>query len=77
VGGTGRFREDFWGIVFGEMRKCDFEENGKLANALLLWRMGTLLMGASKHIQRHGDNARSNYLQFQLERELIDRLDRK
>jgi hypothetical protein len=77
LGGTGRFREDFWGIVFAEVRRCDFEEQGKLANALLLWRMGVLLMGAGKHLQRHGRNARSNYILFQLERELMDRLDRR
>ncbi len=77
LGGSGRFREDYWGIVFEEVRRCDFEEQGKLANALLMWRMGVLLMGAGKHLQRHGINTRSNYLLFQLERELIDRLDRR
>jgi hypothetical protein len=77
LGGTGRFREDFWGIVFAEVRRCDYEEQGKLANAMLLWRMGTLLMGAAKHLQRHGVNSRSNYLLFHLERELADRLDHR
>lgn len=77
LGGTGRFREDFWGIVFAEVSRCDYEEQGKLANAMLLWRMGTLLMGAAKHFQRHGVNSRSNYLLFQLERELADRLDHR
>jgi hypothetical protein len=77
VGGTGQFREDLWSIVLGEVRRCEFEEGGKLANALLLWRMGTLLMGAARHLQRHRSNARSSYLLFHLERELTDRLDRK
>lgn len=74
---TGRFKEDLWGIVFGEVRQCDFEENEKLANALLLWRLGVLLMGEAKHLQRFGVNARGSYLLFQLEHELIDRLERK
>lgn len=61
---TGRFKDDLWGIIFGEMRQCDFEENDKIANAMLLWRLGVLLMSASKHLQRFGVNPRGNYLIF-------------
>lgn len=74
---TGRFKEDLWGIIFGDLRRCDFEENDKLINALLLWRLSTFLMGAAKHLQKYKVNVRGNYLLFQLERELIDRLERK
>jgi hypothetical protein len=74
---TGSFKEDMWGIVFGELRKCDFEENDKLINAMLLWRLATLLRGAAAHLLRHRVNSRGDYLLFQLERELIDRLERR
>ena len=34
-------------------------------------------MGAAKHLQRHRINSRSNYLLFQVERELADHLDQR
>jgi len=42
-----------------------------------MWSLGTFEMASVKHLQIYGINLRSSYLRLELERQVIDRINRK